>query len=114
RLRPGPVVHPGRVLVLSLDTAATNGEDIERVRSDAALEDLVATSRGVEMPPTVARHDRNRHRPIVVADDEGRARRILRVDFQGVLLPRFRDERRRTSPVLNWVGGGDQGLALGA
>ena len=83
------------------------------LRSDAPVEDLVVARRGVEVPLAAAHDDGNRERPVVTSDDEGRASRIVRIDFDRVLHSCLRDEGGRAVLVLDRILGGDQVLAVG-
>ena len=78
------------------------------------IEDLLPAGLRVEAPLPALPDDRDRERPVLVADDEGGAVRVLRVRDDGELLASLRGEGRGGLPVLRGLPGRDEVVAVRA
>src|SRR5262249_41371504 len=58
------------VFLLRIDIGQRGLDRAQVVAADAAEQDFVAAGRGVELPAAVLAHQRDRERPVLVADDE--------------------------------------------
>src|SRR4030095_5282379 len=94
-----------RVFLLCLDVTATNRNRVQFIGANAAVEELLAAGCGVERPPTRSLHDWNRERPVLVADEEERARLVFRIQGDALLLADLRDEVAGSLTALRGFAG---------
>src|SRR4029079_4652689 len=69
---PGALVHHEGVLMLRLNISTADLDCIELVAADGSIEDLLSAGRRIEAPLSGLPDDRDRKRPILIADDDGR------------------------------------------
>jgi hypothetical protein len=90
-------VLPERIRVLRLHVIVADLNGVQLVPADAAVEDLLLPGFGVEGPPAAVADDRDRQRPVLCSDREGREVGGLRVGndfalFAGVSRPSAADD----------------------
>src|SRR6185369_6680763 len=89
------LIHAGsatlgeRVLVLSLDVAAADGDGVELITTDPAVEKFLPAGFRIERPGRSDLHEWHSKGPIVVANLENRAAWILGLQFNCLLNPRL-------------------------
>lgn len=83
------------VVLLGLHEAAANRDGVQFVLPNVPVKDLSATSFRIEMPLPALLDDRNRCRPILIADRKDRTIRVMRVCVDVAFSAPPAQERRR-------------------
>src|SRR5262249_11017573 len=58
------------IFLLSVDIGETGLDRAQLVAADTAIKDLLAAGRGIEPPRAILAHERDRERPILLADNQ--------------------------------------------
>src|SRR5260221_7601948 len=108
------VVYFRSIFLLGLRVAATGCYRVQFVSADAAVKNLSTACLRSEIPLYARASNRNRCGPILVADREDRAVRVVRVPINVHFLLRQRGKRGSRVLVLHVVARGDEILASGS
>src|SRR5712692_3127117 len=96
---------PGVVLFLAIHQIATGFDSRQFILANAAEQDFVLSSLGVEVPSPVFVDQRNRQRPVFGPDHQGYC--SVRLCHEPMHLLVFDDEAGASIRIFYWVAGGD-------
>ena len=99
------IVLIGGIFVFVLNEAAANLDRVQLIRSDAPEQDHFAAGLGIEIPFPTSFHDRDGQRPVVIADQERGAIRVLRIHLDRMLFLGLGHKLSRAILVLDCVLG---------
>src|SRR5206468_10501597 len=74
------------IVALGINDREAHLDGVQFIAADAAIENFLRPSCGVEMPTVLRFHERNRHRPLVLADHEYCLGVTLEHEFVSVVI----------------------------